>query len=93
MLGRKKEKGEPSDQVHGLTPVEEERQGRKCGYESLRLQHSSKKGLDRYSNQRNPTSQDVPELAPLLRSVTDRAADRVYGLNANLVMNSEGTAV
>lgn len=27
------EEGEPSDQVHGLTPVEEERQGRKCGYE------------------------------------------------------------
>ena len=55
LLGRKKEKGEPSDQVQGLTPVEGEREGRKCGYESLRLQYSSKKGLARYSNQRNPT--------------------------------------
>ena len=36
LLGRKKEKGEPSDQVQGLTPVEEKRQGRKCGYESLK---------------------------------------------------------
>ena len=36
LLGKKKEKGEPSDQVQGLTPVEEKRQGRKCGYESLK---------------------------------------------------------
>lgn len=78
LLGRKKEKGEPSDQVQGLTPVEGEKEGRKCGYESLRLQHSSKKGSARYSSQRNPTSPDVPGLAPLLRSVTDSSLQAVW---------------